>query len=115
MTLSRHYWYCCKFPNTFLYPLYIQENKVLEKILDSFWSFVDQVAQLLIFFAILVFYLIDIELALASGQFSVAGGELSDKIMTGRKIDLDRNRETRERETVNVHQQHNLLCFNKEW
>lgn len=35
-------------------------------------------------FACTVFYLVDIELALASGQFSVAGGELSDKVMAGR-------------------------------
>lgn len=44
------------------------------------------------FFAVLVFYLVDVELALASGQFSVAGGELSDKVVTGRKIDLVKNR-----------------------
>lgn len=28
------------------------------------------------------FYLIHVELALTSGQFSVAGGELSDEVMT---------------------------------
>lgn len=28
------------------------------------------------------FYLVHVELALTSGQFSVAGGELSDEVMT---------------------------------
>ena len=28
------------------------------------------------------FYLIDVELALASGEFSVAGGELANEVMT---------------------------------
>lgn len=57
-------------------------------------------------FALFVFYLIDIELALASGQFSVAGGELSDKVMTGRKIDLD-NRKWRK--TVIIH--HDVITY----
>lgn len=56
------------------------------------------------------FYLIDIELALPSGQFSVAGGELSNKVMTERKIDLDkiRNRKT-------VIQYHNMIAYLLWW
>lgn len=56
--------------------------------------FYEQANRIWIYFQILIcyswFYLIDIELALPSGQFSVAGGELSNKIMTARKIDLDK-------------------------
>lgn len=83
----------------FWYPLHIQANKVL----DSF--FVDQTVQLILY-CYCFFYLIDIELALASGQFSVAGGEFSDKVVTGRKIDLDN---TRQRETVILH--HNMITY----
>lgn len=32
-----------------------------------------------------VFYLVHVELALTSGQFSVAGGELTNKVMTANR------------------------------
>lgn len=38
-----------------------------------------------------VFYLVDVELALASGQFSVAGGELANEVMTVKQTAQDEN------------------------
>lgn len=54
------------------------------------------------------FYLVDVELALASGHFSVARGELSDEVMTARSVDLDGNTHTTGREILIKHQQHYL-------
>ena len=72
--------------------LHIQEDRVKEIICDSVSIYLlkELLSKTTTTTTTSLFYLVDIELTLASGQFSVAGSELPDKVMTGRKTGIDK-------------------------